>query len=280
MKTTRSKAFTLVELMVAIGIMALLIAVLLPALNAARQAARRTQCASNMRQWGIGYQIYADANQGHLPIIGGDGTNAQPVGEWAGPMWFNAIPPLLGVKTYDEQQLDHIAGRTPLPKEGQNSLFVCPSTSVAVGVNAADTVIDGYFVVTGYATAPAKQARQTFFCYVPNSKLDGTRPTIKISQLRPASLVVLMVEKRMRPGELPDAPGPDGENYYGKRLARTKANWERFAARHNDGGYVLFADGHVQLVSQTEAAHPPGAVAANDWNQPGALIWDPYGPVD
>src|SRR5947209_18837064 len=60
-------AFTLVELLVVIGIIALLISMLLPALNRAREQSRRIVCASQMRQLGIATLQYANSNRGHLP---------------------------------------------------------------------------------------------------------------------------------------------------------------------------------------------------------------------
>lgn len=67
----RSNAFTLIELLVVISIIAILVALLLPALSAARQSAQKTECGSRLRQWGMGIVAYSIDHKDEIPSMPG-----------------------------------------------------------------------------------------------------------------------------------------------------------------------------------------------------------------
>jgi prepilin-type N-terminal cleavage/methylation domain-containing protein/prepilin-type processing-associated H-X9-DG protein len=79
------RGFTLIELLVVIAIIAILAAILLPVLSSANKRALRIQCTSNLKQWGIGFQIYANDNNDSLPL------------GWYDPngMWMVALQPYI-----------------------------------------------------------------------------------------------------------------------------------------------------------------------------------------
>jgi prepilin-type N-terminal cleavage/methylation domain-containing protein len=65
-----AEAFTLIELLVVISVVALLMAILLPALSRARNQARAVACQANLRQWGLSLNLYTQDNEGRLPKDG------------------------------------------------------------------------------------------------------------------------------------------------------------------------------------------------------------------
>ncbi len=96
-KKNRCNFFTLIELLVVIAIIAILAAMLLPALNKARETAKSAQCISNLKQCGLGYQQYADDYGNEVIMICDDGnTNLlyriSLKGGFPGTTMFSATP--------------------------------------------------------------------------------------------------------------------------------------------------------------------------------------------
>src|SRR6476620_6105821 len=87
----RRQGFTLVELLVVIAIIGILVALLLPAVQAAREAGRRTQCINNLKQLGIGFQNFHDT-QKWLPPTHIDETAS---GSFKGSTWLVVILPYI-----------------------------------------------------------------------------------------------------------------------------------------------------------------------------------------
>jgi len=100
-KLLRRTAFTLVELLVVIAIIGILIALLLPAIQAAREAGRRSSCTNNLKQLGIALHNYHDIyNRLPIPFLSDD--NANPSGGWQVP-WERGGP-IVRLLPYIEQK--------------------------------------------------------------------------------------------------------------------------------------------------------------------------------
>src|SRR6185312_10081427 len=126
-----ASGFTLIELLVVIAIIAILAALILPALSLSKQRAMTVKCASNMRQWGIGFRIYADDNKDFVPE---EGDGLETIDSHGSPnepdnydsAWYNCVPPLIAV-----QPLANLYGAngnsTNPPLPGSRTIFACPS---------------------------------------------------------------------------------------------------------------------------------------------------------
>jgi prepilin-type N-terminal cleavage/methylation domain-containing protein/prepilin-type processing-associated H-X9-DG protein len=132
----RRRGFTLIELLVVIAIIAILIGLLLPAVQKVREAAARIQCANNLKQMGLAVHNFASANNGNMPYSWyPNGEN----GTWtmaAGSVFYVLLP-------YLEQ--DNLYRGTPGNTPQQNfanaasttvKVFVCPSDASRVNLGA------------------------------------------------------------------------------------------------------------------------------------------------
>ncbi len=117
-------AFTLLELLVVIGVLALLAAVLLPGLGKSQGLARRTQCLNQLQQWGKALQLYANDNGDATPRRG---QGVRPLTQLDRPEdWFNALATELGMQKFG----DYIAS-AGTNNDSPPQLFVCPDARPA-----------------------------------------------------------------------------------------------------------------------------------------------------
>jgi prepilin-type N-terminal cleavage/methylation domain-containing protein/prepilin-type processing-associated H-X9-DG protein len=271
------QGFTLVELLVVISIIAMLMAILLPALNRAREYARKTVCSTNLYNFGLALGMYAQ-NDNRLPWEGhADGdTPANPVGPWAeSSFWANALPPFLKGKPYSKMQKDDMTNGPKLPKNGMKDLFVCPSAGAAMSY-AGENIVESYFMMWGgndttnihrYLGGSNQEQRKVYWCYVWNSKLNNsTGSTPNLLSFKKVAMTPILVEKMMSADEIKPA--------YSDTLGRAKTANTRFAARHTGGGQILFLDGHVAYFKR-DFVNTTDSLGL--YNKPEGPVWDPFG---
>jgi prepilin-type N-terminal cleavage/methylation domain-containing protein/prepilin-type processing-associated H-X9-DG protein len=254
----KAGAFTLIELLVVIAIIAILAAMLLPALNKAKQRAQATQCLSNMHQWGIALQVYAGDAGDFIPRDGTDegGTYAcygipsdAPAGTPTDPYaWFNELPPAVA----DHQLSYYYAmgqGRgisaikyqqdLPFPGNGIGKIWMCPS----IQTTPDDTTLflsGGQYGFFSYVMDLDLKLKSSIDHGVVGNSFDY--PIMpKLSSMRHASAQVLMTEFCF---------SPTLENWTGSSSPQMgcfpACRWTYFVKRHDDGGNLVFLDGHSQ----------------------------------
>ena len=165
-----SRAFTLIELLVVITIIAILAGMLLPALSSTKKKAQAANCLSNMRQWALGFTLYADDWSDYWPYEGnGSPIDDTSASEANGPAaWYNVVPPYFNEKPLKDL---YASGNAPTPRK--KSVWMCQT-------------------VTNLNVVPT--ASSAYFTYNFNARMDPNSPRVhfKRSEMAdPASTIVL-----------------------------------------------------------------------------------------
>jgi prepilin-type N-terminal cleavage/methylation domain-containing protein/prepilin-type processing-associated H-X9-DG protein len=253
---TKRRGFTLVELLVVIGIIALLISILLPALNRAREQAYSAKCASNERQLYQYLMMYVNDNKNYLPCMPGRGctTTLSPPATIA-PAWFFSASGMMDMS--DGVMLAY------LPKSTLGTNMVSANLPLLL-FNCPDDMSDGDVRITNSANSVGpRNFSYSFNCFFDwnfNRPSPGFDNTLQISSSNPAHAVnmsrvqtpankIFIVEEKwpndswcaMITGPVTSLASPPGldEN-------------DVPADRHTGYGNQCFGDGHVDRLTPAD----------------------------
>ncbi len=251
----RPGAFTLLELLVVIGVLAVLAGLLLPVMARAKENARRIQCLGNLKQWALAFNSYALDHE-FIPREGHRTDGFVDQDFWSqvadrgnGSVWYNALPgKYLSWRTASSYASRENGDR---PKFYQDRLFHCPTARFVRGVGFSEFA---------------------YFSTAMNSKLiqEPTQPpnySIKHSSILEPVNTVSFLDARVNEAERPVHPDEPNND-----LGQPSACASRFAARHGVTGNLSFVDGHVDSFNGRKV------VETRPLRQPGYAIYPPETP--